>query len=230
MNHEKHPKLRKTLHIVVTILQALFFVFLFGTIIVLIMLAIQHYNNADTNTPSYIEDTIKDIATIFTCITASFSLLVASLVRRESAQNRKKDRELEINQRWYNSLVIERHLDNTLKFFSNCINLVEKLKNLDETRESLSYHDYGLKCKTEIISPFTSEYTSVQYGLVSDIRIIDDNVSTNVNTLFERFQDNFLGEIDKKSPNYNMMKSYVYTTRQNLLSILKQFDLSYIPK
>lgn len=231
MKKAKHPMLKKAFHKIISIIQIVFFVFLFVTVAFLIFLAVYHYNNNITNkSTTYIEDTIKDIATIFTCLTASFSLLVASLVRRESAQNRIKDKELAINQKWYNSLVIERHLDKTLNFFSDCINLIETLKNLNETSESLPIKEYNSKCKTDIISPFTSSYTTVQYGLVSDILIIDREVSNQIDELFQGFQDDFLLEIDKRNPDYNKMIRQVYSTRKELLTQLKQFDLNYIPQ
>ena len=239
MEKEKHPKLKKALRKIITILEVLFFMFLFGTIIVLIVLTVQHYNgiantsnNTVTNSSNFssIGDTIKDIATIFTCITASFSLLVASLVRREAAQNRKSDRELDINQRWFKNLIIDRHLNDSLLFFSECENLVDSLQDLVKKRESLSCQEYDAKCKSEIVSPFTTKYTSIQYGLVSDMSIIDEDNSNEIKTLFEKFQDDYTSEIEKIAPNYNKMKNYVYDTRQQLLSILKQFDLSYTPK
>lgn len=231
MKEEKFSRLKKAVHITITVLQVLFFIFLFVTVAFLILLAVRHYDNNITNkSTTYIEDTIKDVATIFTCLTASFSLLVASLVRRESAQNRIKDKEIAINQKWYNSLVIERHLDESLNFFSDCLDLVDKLKILNETSESLPIKDYNSKCKTEIISPFTLAYTKAQYGLVSDVLIIDSDISNQIDKLFQEFQDSFLVEIDKRTPDYNKMIRQVYSTRKELLSQLKQFDLSYIPK
>ena len=53
MEKEKHPKLKKVLSIIIIILEVLFFMFLFGTIIVLIVLTVQHYNgiaNTSNNT------------------------------------------------------------------------------------------------------------------------------------------------------------------------------------
>ena len=231
MNEEKFPRLKKAFYVIITVLQYLFFIFLFVTVIFLVILSVRHYNNNIANqSTTYIEDIIKDVATIFTCLTASFSLLVASLVRRESAQNRIKDKEIAINQKWYNSLVIERHLDESLDFFSNCLNLVDKLKTLNETSETLPIKEYNSKCKAEIISPFTLSYTKAQYGLVSDVLIIDSNTSNQIDKLFQEFQDGFLLEIDKKTPDYNSMIRQVYAARQELLTLLKQFDLSYIPK
>ena len=231
MKKERHPKIKSALSICITIFKTLFFISLFATIVFLIILAVWHYNNnISNNSTTYIEDTIKDVATILTCITASFSLFVASLVRHESAKNRIIDKEIAINQKWYNSLIIDRHLDETLQFFSDCINNIDDLKLLNESSESLSIKDYNSKCKTEIILPFTSAYTKVQYGLVSDVLIIDNDVSSQIDKLFQTFQDNFLVEIDKKTPDYNKMKRDVYSTRKELLTFLKQFDLSYIPQ
>ena len=231
MKKEKHPKIKTALSISITVFKTLFFISLFATIVFLIILAVWHYNNNISNkSTTYIDDTIKDIATILTCITASFSLFVASLVRHESAKNRIIDKEIAINQKWYNSLIIDRHLDETLKFFSGCINNIDDLKLLNESSESLSIKEYNSKCKAKIVLPFTSAYTKVQYGMVSDILIIDNDVSAQIDKLFQTFQDNFLIEIDKKTPDYNKMKREVYSTRKELLIILKQFDLSYIPQ
>ena len=112
MKNEKIPWYKNVVKKIISVLLVIFFLVLLATIIFLIVLAVQHYNNNISNqSTTSIEDTIKDIATILTCITASSSLLIASLVRRESAQNRIKDKEIAINQKWYNTLVIERHLD-----------------------------------------------------------------------------------------------------------------------
>lgn len=229
MKNEKIPWYKNVVKNIISVLLVIFFLVLLATIIFLIVLAVQHYNNNISNqSTTSIEDTIKDIATILTCITASSSLLIASLVRRESAQNRIKDKEIAINQKWYNTLVIERHLDESLDFFSECMDLVENLKNLNDSSDSLSIKEYNSKCKTEIISPFTSAYTKAQYGLVSDVLIIDSDISRQIDNLFQGFQDSFLIEIDKKTPDYNKMIRQVYSTRQELLTQLKQFDLCHV--
>lgn len=238
MKKEKHPNLKKWFNYLISTLKVVFYILLFSTIVFLIGLVIyQLYNfasclcdtrNQGSNINENIERIIKDIATLLTCITASVSLLIASLVRRETIQNRKKERELEINQRWYNELIINRHLNKSLSFFDNCINTVDKLKELNVKKENLTFADYEVQCKNEIVFPFTEEYTSVQYGLVSDLQIIDMEISENIKELFEKFQDDFINEIDRKTPDYSMMKSYIYNTRQGLLNKLKQFDLCNI--
>lgn len=235
MKKEKHPILKKWFHYFISTLKVVFYIILFLTIAFLVCIVIYRLNNfasslcesrnQSINIQENLESIIKDIATLLTCITASVSLLISSLVRRETIQNRKKERELEINQRWYNELIINRHLNKSLSFFDNCVNTVDKLKELNMKKENITVADYEAKCKSEVVFPFTEEYTSIQYGLVSDLQIIDIDISENIKELFEKFQDDFLNEIDRKTPDYSMMKRYIYNIRQKLLNTLKEFDL-----
>ena len=175
-----------------------------------------------------ITDTIKNFTSIFTCVTASLSLYVASTTRKENNSIRKEERKKDISYAWYKSLVIERHLNDIFKFFDKCVSLIGEFENIDKERDNMAYSAYEEKIKTEVVHPFTKEYTKLQQGLISDITIIDDNLSVNTNKILTDFQDGFLAKIQSRQADYNYIKSYINGVQQELISNIKEYNFKII--
>ena len=209
----------------------LFFFFIALTIIFLIILAVKDYNsikncnNENLGATSW-GDVIKNITSIFTCLTASISLFITTIIRKENLKNRVVDRKNNVMQKWYNSLIIERHLNDIFSFFDNCSNLVIILKEINEKRGDLSYSDYDEQCKQSVMKPFTEQYTNLQYGLISDANVIDTELSNQLNCIFVNFQDEFLEQTQVKDPNYAIMKNYIIDTQSELVKLLRDYNVN----
>lgn len=217
--------MKKAWYVIKIILSVLFFAFLALSIVFLIMLAYQDYTKSTNNNTFNIGDTIKNATAIFTCITASLSLYLASTNKRDSEKNRIINQENGIIQNWYNALIIERHLDNILTFFDDCSKLVDIFEEIDRTRGSISYSEYDNKCKEQVIRPFTTQYTELQSKLISDASVIDTSLSTSLCKEFTKFQDNFLEQIQVKTPDYNKMKTYIIESQKQVVKLIKDFNL-----
>lgn len=196
----------------------LFFFFLLFTVLLLIFLEICDFKT------SRAEDKIRNVTSIFTCITASVSLYIASAARKEAINNRIIDRKNDITQNWYNTLIIKRHLEAVLMFFDSCVKLIGVLKEINANRENISYSDYDEQCKAKVMKPFTKQYTRLQYSLVSDAKIISVELSNKLYELFAEFQDGFATRVDTKNPNYETIKNYITDTQVNMVKLIKEYN------
>ena len=175
-----------------------------------------------------ITDTIKNFTSIFTCVTASLSLYIASITRKENYSIRKEERKKDISYAWYKSLVIDRHLNDIFRFFEQCLSLIDVFESIDKNRDAMTYSDYEEKIKLEIVQPFTKEYTKLQQALISDITIIDNTLSVNTNKTLTNFQDGFLEKIQNRNADYNYIKSYINGVQQELIINIKEYNFKII--
>ena len=175
-----------------------------------------------------VTETVRNFTSIFTCITASLSLLVASTTRKENQIIRKSERKKDIAYAWYKNLVIDRHLNDIFKFFNQCIALIDIFEDIDSKRDAMAYSDYEQKIKSEIVHPFTVEYTKFQQGLISDITIIDDNLSIKTNKVLTDFQDGLLEKIQNRNADYSYIKSYINSVQHDLINNIKEYNFEII--
>lgn len=217
--------MKKVWGVIKTIVSVLFFICLALSIAFLIYLTYQDYTKSANNNTLNMSDTIRNSTAIFTCITASLSLFIASTNKRDAEKNRLTNQENNISQNWYNTLIIKRHLNNILTFFDNCSKLVDVFEEIDKTRENIAYSEYDNKCKENVIRPFTSQYTELQAKLISDAGIIDSSLAMSLRDAFTKFQDNFLEQTQVKTPDYNKMKSYIIESQKQVVTLIKDYNL-----
>lgn len=198
------------------------FFFMFATIVLLVIFACKDYDSYE------LTETIRNITSIFTCITASATLTFTVLTREETKKERKDERKKDANYKWYNYLVVERNLNNTLSFFDECTNLVDTFKIVGIKREELTGKEYDDEVRKNIVGPFTQKYTNTQQQLIADASIINDDFSKKLQANFEKFQDIFIDFTQKQNPNYQEIKACILDSRCRIIKLIKEYCVDTI--
>ena len=184
-------------------------------------LTIKSYNPLDN--PS---DIIKNITSIFTCLTASISLLLTIKLKSDSHKEKRLDKKNEINYFWFKALIADKFIERIFDFFNSCNSLTDKLRETNESNVKLNWaHDtYSKRIKANVVVPFTKEYTRLQQELVLSAEIIDDNLAESIQAAFQNFQDEFLKYTESTNPDYNKCKLMIADSQKNIISILKVYN------
>lgn len=189
-------------------------VIVFSVIIALIVMTILDFDKAD------LSETIKNIASIATCLIASLGLISATYVREETRVERKKDQEKMVWDYWYKKLILDRHLDEISEFFDQCGCLVDELQTVNCKRPLITGEEYDDLVKEKVITPFTKNYSAINRSIYLDLLVIDAGVANEVKIQLVKLQDDFFSIIEYSSPNYDNMKSSIQTINKNIMVII----------
>lgn len=168
-------------------------------------------------------DIIKNVTSIFTCLTASISLFMTIKFKNDSYKEKKLDKKREIDYYWFKTLIADKFMERIFTFFNKCNLLVDKLKETNETniKANWPHKTYTKKIKENFIQPFTQEYTALQQELILSTEIIDENLAESIQTYFQNFQDEFLKYTDNINPDYTKCKIMIADFQKKIISILK---------
>lgn len=171
-------------------------------------------------------DVIKNVTSIFTCLTASISLFLTIKFKYDSYKEKKLDKKREIDYYWFKALIADKFMERIFAFFNTCNLLVDKLKETNDTnvKANWPHNTYSRKIKENVIQPFTKEYTGLQQELILSTEIIDENLAESIQTDFQNFQDEFLKYTDNKNPDYNQCKIMISDFQKKVISILKLYN------
>lgn len=158
------------------------------------------------------------LANTMTCCTACLSLVFSTIAINDTRRLHDNDYERDIFNRWYNNLVISPHLTQIQSFFSMCENqLIEEIDGLNKMRTELVGIEYDNLIKQKIVAPFTNSFTRLHQDLVTDISVIDNDLSENVSEIFIQFQDAFFDILKMKEINTELLikcsKTYINVHR-----------------
>lgn len=185
-----------------------------SVIMSLIVMTILDFDKAD------LSETIKNIASIATCLIASLGLISATYVREETRVERKKDQEKMVWDYWYKKLILDRHLDEITEFFDQCGGFVDELQTVNCRRLSITGEEYDGLVKEKVITPFTKKHSAINRSIYLDLLIIDSNIANDIKLQLEKLQDDFLSEIEYPSPNYDNIKSIIQTINKDIITII----------
>ena len=170
-------------------------------------------------------DHIRNVTSILTCITAMVSLVFSTYSRRKDFDNRRKERLNDINTKWYQTLIIDRHLTRLFSFYDLSSNLIDKFEEINKKKEEFAVKDYQEIIKAEILYSFTKEFTSFQQGLTTDALVINEELSKKILCHLQSFQDDYLSYLQNLDPNYTRIKNDIRDSQRGLLRVLKEYDL-----
>ena len=196
-------------------------------ITILIIIGLVCSYNSEPNGTS---ELLKNCLQVATCFVACLSLVFTVDARNENIILKNKDKKLQLELEWYDSIVLKRHLDDVLSFFENSHSFIEKFKeiNVRHEIEDLNYSMYSGLVKKEVVQPFTQEYIKLQQTIVTDASIVDDNLANQLNSAFSLFQDDFTSYIQNTKPNYEEMKSVVLNAQKKIIKIIKDYNIDII--
>lgn len=169
---------------------------------------------------------IRNITSIFTCLTASISLFLTVKFKLDSYKEKRVDKKCETDYYWFKALVADKFVERIFTFFNGCTSLVDELKKINETNVKANWQNstYSKKIKDGIIQPFTQEYTTLQQELVLSTEIIDDKLAETIQAEFQNFQDKFLSFTDIKNPDYNQCRIIIACYQKKIISSLKIYN------
>lgn len=171
-------------------------------------------------------DIIKNVTSIFTCLTASISLFLTIKFKYDSYKEKKIDKKREIDYYWFKALIADKFMERIFTFFNTCNILVDKLKETNDrnVKANWPHNTYLRKIKEDVIQPFTKEYTGLQQELILSTEIIDENLAEAIQTDFQNFQDEFLKYTDNMNPDYNQCKIMISDFQKKVISNLKTYN------
>lgn len=174
------------------------------------------------------ENIPKSLTTITnsaTCVTASLTVIFTVFSMEQTRKNRQTDKLRESRRTWYRDIVLDRYLSEIKLFFDSCENLLPSLAIISSERGKLSGDDYDRKITDLVVAPFTDGYTSLHRNLITDIRIIDSTLATQVSNQFQCLQDGFSEFIEKKDVDLDRFHPFLKKQYEETMKILMQYDI-----
>lgn len=151
-----------------------------------------------------VSSSMRDIVSIFTCITTALSVALSGASIVTTLKQHQEDRQAAIFTRWYNEIILNRHLDKIRDFCNNCEILIAKFKNIDTKRGEWTGNKYEGQIKQDVITPFTDRFTCIHKSLVRDLALIDGKLSVDVSKIFQELQDDFVNELSSSHDDEKM--------------------------
>lgn len=188
---EKNRKMPKVIGIIV------------GTVVILLVYVVTFIMIFDeTDVPN----SMKDIVSIFTCITAALSAVFSGMGVAVTLKQHQENCTITLKQhqeniqaaifsRWFNEIILNRHLDKIKDFCNHCEMLISEFKEIDDQKDQLTVIGYENQIQEHIVTPFTDKYTCVHKNLVSDLALIDRSLSLDISKTFQELQDRFVNEL-----------------------------------
>lgn len=170
-----------------------------------------------------VSNSMKDIVSIFTCITAALGAVFSGVSVVTTLKQHQENRQAAIFTRWYNEIILNRHLDKIKDFCSSCEMLILKFKDIDAKKDELTVLGYENQIKQDVVTPFTDKFTCIRKSLVSDLVLIDGNLSVDVSKTFQELQDKFVNELSS-SRNHEKMYEIVQGFSSNIMKQLMEYN------
>ena len=167
---------------------------------------------------------LKDFAPIATCITAGISAFLSGKNIIVSRKIHAEDREAAVFTRWYNELILDRHLDEIRDFYENCEELVVAFEKVNGKRDDVTGHEYDEMLKDDVISPFTTSFTTLRKNLVRDLALINRDLSLGISEKLQELQDNFFRYIDSPHANCSEMQNMIKDSNHSVMRELILFN------
>lgn len=177
---EKNRKMPKVIGIIV------------GTVVILLVYVVTFIMIFDETD---VTNSMKDIVSIFTCITAALSAVFSGMGVAVTLKQHQENIQAAIFSRWFNEIILNRHLDKIKDFCNHCEMLISEFKDIDDKKDQLTVIGYENQIQEHIVTPFTDKYTCVHKNLVSDLALIDRRLSLDISKTFQVLQDRFVNEL-----------------------------------
>ena len=186
----------------------------------LIFLCVFSFNCKD------IPKSLEMLATTFTAITSSLSVIIAATNIAEIRKQFKENKKTEVFAHWYKDLIVDRHLHEIKGFFDKCEELVNGV-DFEEKHKTLNGDEYDSLIAEKIFEPFTSDYTKLHRNLISDLKIIDEELSDSVSMMFSDYQDEFTEHFNQKHVNAEKIQTTVKKYYSSVIASLMKYDMNY---
>ena len=186
----------------------------------LIFLCVFSFNCKD------IPKSLEMLATTFTAITSSLSVIIAATNIAEIRKQFKENKKTEVFAHWYKDLIVDRHLHEIKGFFDKCEELVNGV-DFEEKHKTLNGDEYDSLISEKIFEPFTSDYTKLHRNLISDLKIIDEKLSDSVSMMFSDYQDEFTEHFNQKHVNAENKQTTVKKYYSSVIASLMKYDMNY---
>ena len=178
-------------------------------ILLLISLCVYSFDCKD------IPKSLEMLATTFTAITSSLSVIIAAINIAVIRKQFKESKKTEVFAHWYKDLIIDK-----------CEELINGV-DFEEKHKTLKGDEYDSLIAKQIFEPFTSDYTKLHRNLVSDLKIIDEGLSDSVSKMFSDYQDEFTEHFNQKYINIEKIQLTVKKYYGNVIGSLMKYDMSY---
>lgn len=205
------------------LLKLLYIIFVSALVVVialLISLCVYSFDCKD------IPKSLEMLATTFTAITSSLSVIIAAINIAEIRKQFKGNKKTEVFAHWYKDLIIDRHLHEIKGFFDKCEEIVNGV-DFESEHKSLNGDEYDSLIAKQIFEPFTSDYTKLHRNLISDLKIIDEELSNSVSEMFSDFQDEFTEHFNHKYINTEKIQATVKKYYSSVIGSLMKYDMNY---
>lgn len=173
-----------------------------------------------------IPSSLEILATTFTAITSSLSVIIAAKNIVEMRKQFKETKKSEVFSRWYKDLIIDRHLNEIKLFFDECAKLINGV-DLEKEQKNLKGEEYDDLLAKSIFTPFTSGFTRLHRDLISDINIIDTELSNSISEDFSKFQDEFTELFNQKHVNNEKVQLTVKKYYGSIVEKLMKYDMNH---
>ena len=167
---------------------------------------------------------LKEFSPIATCITAGISAFLSGKNIIVARKLHTEDREAEVFTRWYNELILDRHLDKIEDFYNKCEELVCSFERVNKQRDSVTGTEYDEMLKSDVIKPFTLSFTALHKDLVRDLSLINRKLSLDVSEKLQRLQDDFFNYIDLSHANCLEMQKMIKDSNHSVMRELIKFN------
>ncbi len=167
---------------------------------------------------------LKDFAPIATCITAGISARLSGENIIVARKLHAEDREAAVFTRWYNELILDRHLDKIEGFYDKCEELVYSFEKVNKQRASVIGKKYDEMLKSDVINPFTICFTTLHKNLVRDLALISRELSLDISGKLQKLQDDFFSYIDSSHANCSEMQKMIKDSNHSVMRELIKFN------
>ena len=171
-----------------------------------------------------ISGSMEIIVPVVTCITAGISTLLTGINIVEARKLHLEDRQSAVLTRWYNELVLDKHLDDIRNFFSTCDKLVVSLEKANGRRSKITGGEYDSLVQKEVANPFTVSFTRIHRDLVLDLSLINRELSISVSTILQTLQDDFFRYLESTHVDYSKMRELIKNCNNSIMKELMAFN------
>lgn len=172
-----------------------------------------------------IANSLRDIISIYTCITTAITALITGINILLAVKQHREDRQIAIFTRWYNELILNRHLEKIRDFYNFCEVLISEFEKLNKERERITGSEYDKLVQERVVNPFTSKFTSMRKNLISDLSVIDRDISIRISNILQQLQDDFFKEVEK-SHDHSKVQEIIVNSNRSIMKELIQFNKS----
>lgn len=205
--------MRYLLHLILFIINILFFYKLFELELIQLFDLIDKKLNAEN---------IKVITSIITSITATLNILLVIIFYNFGRKNNKAEHQLKKQSYWFRDVILDPNLSKIEEFFTEINSLGKELRGKDD-----QYY-------AEAFVNFKDLATGFCTTVVDLVKVMDESLGSNIEKIIEEFEDKFvnisLETLDAKSK-YDENKAFIklekviQLERNNIYKVLYSYEL-----